>query len=75
MSGAATGAPAPGPGALFDYRYESRPDTRNKHALWAEIRRAIREITGETCDTPRELEKLMADRDVKRKIRVSGRRP
>ena len=33
-----SGDPVAGPGTLFLYLYESRPDTRTKHGLWAQVR-------------------------------------
>lgn len=37
----ASGLPAPGPGLPFLYQYESRPDARTKHSLFAQIKHRI----------------------------------
>ncbi len=36
-----TGAPVAGPGGLFLYRFEARPDTRAKHSLFAQVKRRV----------------------------------
>lgn len=36
-----TGDPVPGPGGIFLYRFEGRPDSRAKHSLFAQIKRRM----------------------------------